>query len=386
MSTGGRRRLATILIVVATLVGFLALTSLWVKRQALETDQWVETSAELLEDEEIREALARFLTDQLYATGAANERIAEALPPRLDPLAGPISGALRAATQRVAEELLQRPRVHDLWEEANRKAHEAVIDLIEDRPVGEEALGAVGERVDSAQLDLSSIREQLSAQLGIELPAAAGSEPGPGAAAVEAEDATAAIEIVAGDELELAQDIGGLLKPLALLLVLLTLGLFGAAIALSPNPGRTTLQRCGLAFVIIGAGALALRALAGDAVVSGLAGSPSVEPAVAATWDIGTSLLAAMGAATIIYGLVAIAGGWLAGPSARATSIRRFLAPHLRDGVTTYAVLGAVLLLLVWWGPTPGLRRPLVVLVITLLLVIGVEALRRQTAREHPSE
>ncbi|MGZ5312471.1 MAG: hypothetical protein ACXWF9_12780, partial [Solirubrobacterales bacterium] len=66
--TGGRQRrgLVLALIVVASLIAFLAVFSIWAKRQMLETDSWVETSTELLEDEEIRDQLSIFITDAIY--------------------------------------------------------------------------------------------------------------------------------------------------------------------------------------------------------------------------------------------------------------------------------------------------------------------------------
>ena len=39
---------------------------LWAERQALDTDNWVDTSTQLLEDEEIREALGAFIVDRVY--------------------------------------------------------------------------------------------------------------------------------------------------------------------------------------------------------------------------------------------------------------------------------------------------------------------------------
>ena len=43
-----------------------------------------------------------------------------------------------------------------------------------------------------------------------------------------------------------------------------------------------------------------------------------------------------------------------------------------------------LLLLFIWWAPFVQARRPLYVLVTTILLVIGLEALRRAAVREFP--
>ncbi len=61
------RKLGVALIVVASIIAFLAVFSIWANRQLLETDNWVETSSELLEDEEIRGQLSNFMVDTIYA-------------------------------------------------------------------------------------------------------------------------------------------------------------------------------------------------------------------------------------------------------------------------------------------------------------------------------
>jgi hypothetical protein len=385
VSSIARRRVATVLVVVATLTGFLALSSLWVKRQVLVTDRWVETSGKLLEDEDIREAVAQYLTDQLFASGEIQDQVAQALPARLQPLAGPAAGALQSVTQRVAEELLERPRVQDLWEQANRSAQEQLVALIEDEPVASEAVGALADKAQGANLNLSEIRKQLSERFGIQLPTNAQGQ-GPGQAALEQGNATAAIQILAPDQLEGAQDVGNLLNKLPVVLLLLTLALFGAAIYVARESRRGVLMGCGLAFVLVGVLALTLRRVGGDAMVDALASSESVKPATLATWEIGTSLLHTMAWATILYGLVAIAGGWLAGPSSPATAARRFLAPYLREPIAAYGGFSLAFIALVAWGPTPAFREALGLLIILVLLVIGFEALRRQLAREFPGE
>jgi hypothetical protein len=376
---------ATVLIVVATLTGFLALSSLWVKRQVLVTDRWVETSGKLLENEDIRDAVAIFLTDQLFASGEIQQTAAEALPPRLAPLAGPLTGGLQTVTQRVAEELLERPRVQDLWEEANRSAQEQLVALIDDEPVASEALGTLADKTEGTDLNLSQIRQELSDRLGIELPTNAAGQ-GPGQAALESGSATAAIQIIAPDQLEAAQDIGGLLEKLPIILLLLTLALFAAAIYVARDSRRGVLMGCGLSFVLVGVLALTLRRVGGDAVVDALASSESVRPATLATWEIGTSLLHTMAWATILYGIVAIAGGWLAGPSRAATAARRFAAPYVREPLAAYGGFALAFIALVAWGPTPAFREAFSLLIVLVLLVLGFEALRRQMGREFPSE
>ena len=115
-----RRVLVTALVVFASLISFLAVFSIWANRQALETDNWVETSSELLEDEEIRTQLAAFMVDTLYANVNVQAELEARLPPDLKGLAGPAAAGLRQLTDQLANEALQRPRVQQAWEQINR--------------------------------------------------------------------------------------------------------------------------------------------------------------------------------------------------------------------------------------------------------------------------
>ena len=126
-----RRTLPLILIVVASLLAFLATFGLWANRQVLDTENWTETSSELLEDKAIRCQISIFLVDQLYANVDVEDRVRSALPPRAEPLAGPAAGALRNLAERGATELLTRPRAQELWEQANRRAHGRFLQVVE---------------------------------------------------------------------------------------------------------------------------------------------------------------------------------------------------------------------------------------------------------------
>jgi hypothetical protein len=62
---------------------------------------------------------------------------------------------------------------------------------------------------------------------------------------------------------------------------------------------------------------------------------------------------------------------------------RSAIGPTLRDRPgTAWAVLGAVYLLLVLWGPVPALRNLPGILILGALLALGFEAVRRETVGE----
>ena len=80
--------------------------AVWANRQALNTDNWVDTSSALLEDDDIRTAVGLFIIDRLYQSDAVEARLAEVLPPRLVPLAKPGAAGLKEVAQRNAGRVL----------------------------------------------------------------------------------------------------------------------------------------------------------------------------------------------------------------------------------------------------------------------------------------
>lgn len=367
-SAGGRSRaLPVALVVLATIAGLLAVFAIWAKRQALETESWVETSGELIADVAIQEAVAGFLVDELYANADVRAEVAELLPPRAAPLAGPIAGGLRQAADEIALRALERPAVQDLWEEANRVAHQNLIAVVEGGG------GEVSTEGGVVTLDLTAILSQVAAQIG--LPESLVDKLPPDAAN---------LEILRADELEAAQTGVDVLETLAWLLLALTLLLYAIAIYISGERRRETLRAVGYSFVVVGALALIGRGLAGDAVVGALTADSRNEPAVEGVWSIGTSMLAEIGSAAILYGVAIIFSAWLAGPTRIATSARGFAAPWLRRPTVAYGGLAVLLLLLFWWNPTPATERLAPSLLLIVLLTLATEMLRRRTVAEFP--
>lgn len=392
MTVRARRRIAIVLVVIATVTGILALLSIWVKRQLYDTDQWVETSSALLADDEIRSELANNLTTQIFASGAVQERITEVLPPKAAPLAGPASAGLSQLFTKAVNEILQTAAIQDLWEQANRAASAAFIAVANDEPIATGALGEAQSKLTAAQakagsttLDLSSIRAAVTERLGIQLP-----EQGVGSgqalkASVEAGDAEAGLEVIAPDQISTLRDASNVIEKGSVVLLLLTVLLFAVALAIARGTRLRTLASIGLSFLVVGLAVLTARSLLGTAVVDELARSDSVKPAATAAWNISTGLLQTMGQATVAYGLVVLAAVLLAGRTRAATWVRERIAPGLRDPMWAGGGTALVILILIWWGPTPGLREPLGALLIAVALIAGVIALRRQTMSEFPA-
>ena len=90
-----RRGIVTTLLVLATLIGVVGCFAVGPPASSSKTDTWTETSSELLEDADIREAVSAFLVDALFSNVDVQGQLEGALPGRLKPLAGPAAGGLR---------------------------------------------------------------------------------------------------------------------------------------------------------------------------------------------------------------------------------------------------------------------------------------------------
>ena len=363
----GRRRGALALVVVASLLVFPAILSIWINRQVLNTDNWTRTSTQFLENRLIRDQLSTYLVDQLYANVDVQAEIERALPPRLDPLAGPAAGGLRDLSERTAKQVLARPRAQERWAEANRQAHIALLKLLEGGGQNVSTQGGV------VTLDLRSLVSLLTERVGI------------GGRLQKALPASAAkVTILRSDQLDVAQKGLKTLRGLPFVLVGLSFALFAGALFLAPHWRREALRAYGFGFVAAGAATLLTCSIAGDQVVSSLGTTASVQPAIAAAWDIVTPLLKQAANATILYGAVMIAGAWFAGRTRWAVAARTAVAPYVRHPAVAYAVLAVVVVLLLARGPTPATRNPALAVLLVVLMAIGTELLRRQIVREHP--
>lgn len=367
-----RRWVALALIFAATVLALLAIFALWANRQLLNTDNWTDTSSELLEHDAIRTQIADFAVEELYANvdvqGELEEGFAQVVrPAAASALAGPAASGLRTFAEDRLDNLLERPRLQQAWEQANRRAHARFLEIVEG---GGDTVSTSGGEV---SLDLKSLLGQTQGSLGVG-----------GRVAGKLPADAADIVILRSDQLELAQDLVRALKAIAIVLLVLSLGLFALAVYLARGWRREALRAVGIGFLFAGAAALVARQLAGSAVVDALATTESVRPAAEAAWSIGTSLLVQAATATLIYGAVIVVAAWLAGPTAWAVATRRNLAPYLRQPRLAWGAYGLVVLLLVAWGPTPAFRQVIGALLLIGLLALGLEALRRQTAREFP--
>jgi hypothetical protein len=378
-----RRGWVAAILVLAVITGLIAIVSTWVKRQALDTNNWTNTSSKLLAKQSVRNAVGAYMVDQIFTNVDVAGALENALPKQADALAGPASAGLRDLANQAAPQLLARPRIQQLWRDSNRAAHKQLLAILNG---GNSAVSTSNGEV---VLDLHQLVTQLAGTLGLSPPSAAQGAAARGAVqqrlGVTLPAGTGRLVIMRSKNLKTAQDIAKGIRDLSIIFTVISLGLFAAAIALASGWRRLALRSTGWCFFGLGIAVLLVRRIGGNYIVNNLVTAESVKPAAHDTWNIGTGLLRAIALAFVIYGLLIVLAAWLAGPTSSAVAVRRALAPTLREHpVRVYGVAALVYLLVLLWGPTPAFRQWIPVLLIAALLALGIELLRRETAREFP--
>jgi hypothetical protein len=364
-----RHRIAVrILVILASLLAFLAIFTSWIERQALDTDNWTDTSGKLLEDETISDAVAIYTVDQLFLKVNIAKALDKRLPEPLKPLAAPLSSGARELGTRAAEQALRSARIQSLWKDANRVAHAQLLEILEG---DNETISTETGRV---VLDLRPIVLQLAQRIGVEKQAEQ-----------RLPENIAELEIADAKQLDTARTITRALKGLAWLFSIGTLVLFAGAAYLAKGRRWIVVLGYGLGLIAAGLAAIAVRSVTSGLVVDSLAKSEEARPPAEDAWTIGTSLLGGIATSVIALGVLFTVASFLASPASGAVTVRQALAPTFRErpGIV-WAVFGAVSLLYLVISPPDGTRPLVVALSLIVLAGVGIEALRRKTAREFP--
>jgi len=358
---------ARILAVLGVLFVVLSLLAGYVRFQGLDTDTVKGTAGDLIADEQIRDQVAASLVDSLYANIDVEAALQEKLPPDQKGLAGPAAAGLREFSERAAVRMLERPRVQQVWVNTVTQVHRQLIRVLEDDT------GALSTENGAVVLDLRPLVVQLGDRVAIVGNVAERLGPDAGK-----------VEIMEADQLETAQDLTQLLKFLGTWLWILPIALWAVALWLARGRRRTILRTIAVGAILAGLLVLVVRRLGGSFIIDALVPSTAVQPAAHDTWDILTSQLRDGGLTFVGLGIILLVALWLAGPSPSGVSARKELAPYLARPEIAFGVAGGLFLLLLWWSPTVQTTRAPLMLVAALVLGLGVEVLRRQTAREIP--
>ena len=364
-----RRSLPTVLIALGTVVGLASTLGVWIRTQVLDTDEWVRLSDELLEEDEVTDALTTFVVDRIDEQVDLSDALGDRLPAVFGGVADRLAGALRGPITDAVDSIVTSERFRTVWSSVNRTAHESFVAIVRD-----EAPPVVGVDDGTVTLELREVIVQVGERLGLSsermerLPDDAGS-----------------VTIVESDQLSAVRGAVALLDLLSWALFLVAIGLFVAAVVVARGHRLRALRDVGMAVSGGGVFLLLVQALAARLVVDSIVEEARNEPLGDVVARSLTSLLREMAWSVIVWGVLVVLFTSLLGPSRRARSVRRRIAPIATASAA--AVAGGTVLfvaLLAWWSPGRSFDRLVSAIVLIALVIAAVVAVRVQVTREFP--
>jgi hypothetical protein len=393
----GRRHdrvVVAILLVLGMLLTPVSILTLFVHSEIGDTGRYVQTVKPLSSNPAIQSYVADQITKELFARVDVTTYVEDALPPKAQALAGPLTGALQSFVREATVRVMQTDQFQKLWVEANRVAHVQLVDVL----TGERS-GAISATSNGAvQIDLSAVTALVSDRLqstGIDV-----------FSKIPVAKVGGQITLFQSEDLYKARKAVGILDTLAWLLPVLVFGSFGGAILLSPNRRRGFV----LAAVAFTLGALVLalflfvaRGLYLDAATND--GLPY--DAAAAVYDTLVRFLHTAVRAVLTFSIVVLITVFFAGPSRLAVWFRsrvrwtanwlgseseragwHWLAPKelvVRRKATLRVITAAVafVVLFLWQHPTPLTIAG--VGIITLVVLAVIEFFGREPEADPPA-
>lgn len=356
-----------LLIVLATIVGMGATLGSWVDRQALDTDEWVSVSDDMLADDDVRAAVSQFLVTELFRTVDVAGGFESLLPGPTAQLAGPIAATLQSNAVALIDRELGSERFRTLWTTMNRTAHTAFVRVAngDDGALLATSGGAF-------VIDLRELLVEVADRIGL-----------PGALVERIPADAGQLIVFESDQVNALQQAVRLLNLLSVLLFILVVVLYSTAVFLATDR-RVALRNVGVATLVGSVLLLVAQRLTINISVEQLARADSGRDAIGALVTIATSLLNQLVWSWLAMGVVIVAFAVLIGPSRAAVASRRFLAPVMIHPVGAWALALGALGFYAVLAPGVSIDRWITALIFAALFVTAVELLRRQIVREHP--
>jgi hypothetical protein len=369
----GRGVASVVCIVVASLLLPLAGVTIWVRNLVLNTDRYTTTVKPLASDPAVQQAVAVRVSDAVVDSLDVEQRAKAALPEKAQFLAAPIATGAEQLVQRATLRVLETDQFERVWEVANRRAHDQVVDALTGRDTSR-----IKQDKGKVVLQLGPIAVKVAQQLerfGFGLPSN-----------VDVSRVNVRYVLVDSSDLASIQDYTNLLDKLAWVLPILVLLLYAVAIVLAPRRRRAVV-RVGVGVTIAMIVTVIAYNLGRTAYLHALPPGEVRHAAGAAAFDTLTRYLQRGFRALLVAGALTWLIAWLAGPSRAAVAVRHqwgrlvgkageagspgpvnlWVAVHV--GLLRAAVVVIAGLLLVTWSNPTGLT--VLVLVVLTLVVLG---------------
>ena len=125
-----RRVITWVLVVVVSVMIPLSVVTVWAINTVLNTDRYVATMAPLARNPVITDHVAIRATDNLFSKVQVQQRIANELPKRASSLAPQLTQGLHGFVQSALSKALSSSWFPKLWDAANRRSHQALINIL----------------------------------------------------------------------------------------------------------------------------------------------------------------------------------------------------------------------------------------------------------------
>lgn len=386
--TGRRQRWRTVLAVALVLLGallaLLSVPTIFARNQLLDTDRFVNEVAPLSKNPAVASVVATQVTNELFTQVNVQQRLQQALPPRADFIAAPLTSALHGFVQNETYKVVRSDRFNTVWRNINELLHKQVVAILTGS--NQTALRASNDGVLTLDLHTAAVKvQQELVSRGVTV-----------FAKIPTDRIGGTVTLMRSTALVKAQRGTRALQHLAVVLPLLALVCWAAAIAVSKRRRRTVIH-VGIALAAVMALLAVALGIARTLVVDAAAGHALTPEAAQAVFGaILGNLLAAIRVLFFIGAAVVIVA-WIVGPAAPAVAFRRAVGAAARwigrsaralagaadRGVTGAAergiagnpwiaanlswlragIIGLALLVLIWWG-NPGLGGVLVVVLV----------------------
>jgi hypothetical protein len=316
----GRKWAVGILIFLGVILLTLANVAFWAYFTLLNTPGWVAAVGPLSKDPDVAGLVSQYAVGQLFEGVDIQGIAAEALPPELQILAGPLAMGLEQLADEAVTRLIMTDAFNSVWVAVNRTGHGIVMDILKGR--GDRLYFQEGDLV----LDLSDIFGNISGfledQLGIQdvnlFPQAGGGR----------------LVLMSSYQVAVLQEVVSYLTAIGLLLPLLTLVAFGAAVWVSLWRRLTVIWIGAVMAVAMFLSLIVFSGVRSSILVS--VQDPLVRELGRAIVNVVTHGLMVQTIFFLIVGILLMIGGWQAAPD---SALRRWEASR-KEKEAAKAALG----------------------------------------------
>ena len=130
-----KRTTSVFLVILTALLINISVANIWVRRNLINTNVWVEKTTNYIEDPVIRAEISKKLATRAIEEINAEQYISEILPNQVELLARPLTSSLESFTAKQLDELMQTQKFKTFWMDANRSAHKGIVDSLKNQGV-----------------------------------------------------------------------------------------------------------------------------------------------------------------------------------------------------------------------------------------------------------